>query len=254
VTEVDPRWYDGFFEAEWLDYLSLPSDADITVRQVDFLVERLGLESGASVLDVACGRGRHSVELARRGFRVTGIDLSPRSLELARTAATEAAVEVEFRRLDMRELDYERAFEGVINLFTSFGFFEEDEENDRVLSGIERALRPGGRFLIDTINPIALARVFQERNWREFEDGTVFTEHRWQDQLTGRGGATWTFIRPDGSRAVLDHSVRFYAPWELRLALERAGLVVEGAWASFDGSELGVGTGTRTILLAQKPT
>jgi 2-polyprenyl-3-methyl-5-hydroxy-6-metoxy-1,4-benzoquinol methylase len=250
VTDVDPRWYDGFFEAEWLDYLSLPSDPEVTVRGVEFIVEQLALEPGASVLDVACGRGRHSVELARRGFRVTGIDLSPRSLELARAAAAEAGIEAEFRRLDMRELDYDGLFDGAINVFTSFGYFEQDEENERVLHRIVRALRPGGRFVIDTINPIALARVFRERDWKEFDDGSVMTEHRWQNQLTGRGGATWTFIHRDGSRSVLDHSVRFYAPWELRILLERAGLEVERAWGSSEGTELG--DGTRTILVAQK--
>jgi SAM-dependent methyltransferase len=250
VTDVDPRWYDGFFESEWLDYLSLPGDHDAAVRQVDFLVEQLALEPGASVLDVACGRGRHSVELARRGFRVTGIDLSPRSLELAGAAAQAAGVEVELRCLDMRELDYDGVFDGAINVFTSFGYFEEDDENERVLHGISRALRPGGRFLIDTINPIALARVFQEHDWKEFEDGSVMTEHRWQNQLAGRGGATWTFIHPDGSRSVLEHSVRFYAPWELRALVERAGLTVERAWGSSGGTDLG--DGTRTILVARK--
>jgi SAM-dependent methyltransferase len=251
VTDVDPRWYDGFFEREWLDYLSLPSDHEVTLRQVDFLVERLALEPRASVLDVGCGRGRHSVELARRGFRVTGIDLSPRSLELARAAAAEAEVEVEFRRVDMRELDYDSAFDGAFNVFTSFGYFEEDAENERALHGIARALRPGGRFLIDIINPIALARVYREREWREFDDGSLLTEQRWQDQLTGRGGGTWTFIHRDGTRSVLEHSVRFYAPWELRSMLERAGLEAERAWGSFDGTDLG--DGTRTILLARKP-
>jgi SAM-dependent methyltransferase len=250
VTDVDPRWYDGFFEAEWLDYLSLPSDPEVTVRQVDFLLEQLGLASGASVLDVACGRGRHSVELAQRGFRVTGIDLSPRSLELARAAAADAGVEVEFRGLDMRELDYDGVFDGAINVFTSFGYFEEDEENDRVLHGIARALRPAGRFLIDTINPIALARVFQDHDWKEFDDGSVMMEHRWQDQLAGRGGGMWTFIHPDGSRSVLEHSVRLYAPWELRILLERCGLTVKRAYGTSDGTDLG--EGTRTILLAQK--
>lgn len=251
MTDVDPRWYDGFFETEWLDYLSLPKDAEVTTRQVDFAVEQLALEPGASVLDVACGRGRHSVELARRGFRVTGVDLSPRSLELARVAADDAGVEVEFRQLDMLELDYDGVFDAVVNLFTSFGYFQADADNERVLHRIAAALRPGGRFLIDTINTIALARVFQERDWREFDNGSVLVEHRWLDQLKGRGGATWTFIRSDGSRSVLDHSLRAYAPWELRAWLERAGLDVERAWGSFDGTELG--DGMRTILLARKP-
>jgi SAM-dependent methyltransferase len=251
VTDVDPRWYDGFFEAEWLDYLSLPSDDDVTRRQVEFVAEQLALEPGAAVLDVACGRGRHSIGLAQRGFRVTGIDLSPRALELARGAAAEAGVEVEFRRLDMRELDYDGAFDGALNLFRSFGYFDDDSENESVVHGVARALRPGGNFLIDILNPIALAPVFRNREWREFDDGSILVERRWQDQLGGRGGGTWTFIRSDGSRSTLEHSVRMYAAWELRLLLQRAGLEVERAWGSFDGTELG--DGTRTILLARKP-
>ena len=248
MTHVDPRWYDGFFEAGWLDHVQ--PDADLTLRQVDFLVEELGLALGGSVLDVACGRGRHSVELARRGFRVTGIDLSPRSLELARAAADQAEVVVEFRQLDMRELDYDGVFDGVINLFTAFGYFPEDLDNERVVQRIATALRPGGRFVIDTINPIALARVFRERDWHAFDDGSVLLEQRAHDQLTGRIRGTWTVVGSDGSRSVLEHSVRAYAPAELRILLDHAGLEVERAWGSFDRTELG--DGTRTILLARK--
>ena len=248
MTDVDPRWYDGFFEADWLDYLQ--PEADVTLRQVDFVVERLELEPGESVIDVACGRGRHSVELARRGFRVTGIDLSPRSLELARAAAADAGVDVELRHLDMRALDYDRTFDAAINLFTAFGYFDDDAANELVVHGIADALRPGGRFLIDTINPIALAPVFRERDWREFDDGSILVERRWRDQLRGRGGGTWSFVRGSGSRSTLEHSIRMYAPWELRSLLEAAGFEVDGAWGSFEATELG--EGTRTILRARK--
>jgi SAM-dependent methyltransferase len=212
VTDVDPRWYDGFFEGGWLDYVQ--PEHDVTLRQVDFLVEELALAPRNSVLDVACGRGRHSVELARRGFRVTGVDLSPRSLELARAPADKAGTVVELRRLDMRELDYDGVFDAVINLFTAFGYFREDVDNERVVQRIATALRPGGRFLLDTINPVALARVLRERDWHE-------------------------------------HSVRAYVPGELLIFLRRAGLDIERAWGSFDRTELG--DGTRTILLACKP-
>jgi SAM-dependent methyltransferase len=248
VTDVDPRWYDGFFEAEWLDYVQ--PDAELTLRQVDLLVEALGLAAGDSLLDVACGRGRHSIELARRGFRVTGVDLSPRSLELARTAAGEAGVGVELRRLDMRELDYDGVFDAVVNLFSAFGYFSKDVDNERVVQRVATALRPGGRFIIDTINPIGLARVFRERDWHELDDGSVLLEQRRYDQLSGRIRGTWTVVGGDGSRSVLEHSVRAYTPAELSTLLERAGLDVERAWGSWDRSELG--DGTRTILLARK--
>lgn len=248
MNDVDPRWYDGFFEAEWLDHVQ--PDEEVTLRQVEFLVEELALEPGDSVLDVACGRGRHSIELARRGFRVTGVDLSRRSLELARAAADGANVALDLRRLDLRELDYDGVFDAAINLFSAFGYFREEIENERVLHRIAAALRPGGRFVIETINPLELARVFRERDWHEFDDGSVLLEQRSHDQLSGRIRAKWTVVEHDGSRTVQEHSVRVYVPTELQTLLRHAGLDVERAWGNFDRAALG--DGTRTVLVASK--
>ena len=242
-------WYDGFFEAEWLDYLAL-GQPEQTRQQVEFIVDNLALESGSAILDLACGRGRVAVELARRGFAVTGLDLSPRSLELAREVAHDAGVHIELIRRDMRQLQAEEAFDAVINVFTSFGYFEREDDDRLVLDTIARALVPGGRFLIDTINPMALARRFQERDWRQFDDGTVMLQQRSYDHLSGRIGATWTFLRTDGSRSELRHSLRAYTAAELVTMLERAGLHLKDAWGGFQGGVLG--EGPRTILLTGK--
>jgi cyclopropane fatty-acyl-phospholipid synthase-like methyltransferase len=99
---VPADWFDGFFEGEWLDHLALGASPEWTEAQVAFLVEQLGLHEGTRVLDLACGRGRIAIPLAQRGCRVTGIDLSPRSLELARRDAEAAGVELELVRRDMR--------------------------------------------------------------------------------------------------------------------------------------------------------
>jgi SAM-dependent methyltransferase len=193
--DVDPRWYDGFFEGEWLDLLAREQPPERTLQEVDFAVEKLALEPGARVLDLACGHGRHSVELARRGFRVTGVDLSPRSLELAREAAAADGLAVDFVRADMRELDFDAEFDDAINLFTAFGYFESDDEDRGVLERVARALRPGGGFLIDTGSALGLARRFQPRLWEEVGDGVpMLHEHEW-DVLAGRNRAVWTFIR-----------------------------------------------------------
>lgn len=247
--KAPPAWYDGFFEAEWLDYLAL-GQPEQTHQQVKFIVDKLALEPGAAILDLACGRGRVAVELARQGFDVTGLDLSPRSLELAREAAHDAGVHIELIRRDMRQLQAEEAFDAVINVFTSFGYFEREDDDRLVLDTIARALMPGGRFLIDTINPMALARRFQERDWRQFDDGTVMLEQRSYDHLSGRIGATWTFVRTDGSRSELRHSLRAYTAAELVTLLERAGLDLKDAWGGFQGDVLG--EGPRTILLTGK--
>ena len=247
--KAPPAWYDGFFEAEWLDYLALDRPEQ-TRQQAKFIIEKLALEPGAAILDLACGRGRFALELARLGFRVTGLDLSPRSLQLAREAAQDAGVEIEFVRRDMRQLDAEEAFDAVINVYTSFGYFEREEDHRRVLDTIARALVPGGRFLIDTINPMALARRFQERDWRQFDDGTILLQQRSYDHLSGRTDATWTFVRTDGSRSELRHSLRTHTAAELVALLELVGLRLHDAWGGFQGAPLG--EGPRTILLARK--
>ncbi|MCP9490472.1 MAG: class I SAM-dependent methyltransferase [Solirubrobacteraceae bacterium MAG38_C4-C5] len=247
--KAPPAWYDGFFESEWLDYLAL-GRPEQTRQQAEFIVEKLALEPGAAILDLACGRGRVAVELARLGFGVTGLDLSPRSLELPRETAHDAGLDIQFVRRDMRQLDAEEAFDAVINVWTSFGYFEREEDHGLVLDTVARALVPGGRFLIDTINPMAVARRFQERDWREFDDGTIMLEQRSYDHLTGSTGATWTFVRTDGSRTELRHVLRAYTAAELVALLERAGLHVEGAWGGF--KDVALGEGPRTILLARK--
>ena len=172
-----------------------------TEQQVEFIVEELGLGEGARVIDLACGRGRISIGLAQRGMLVTGLDLSPRSLELAQADADAAGVEIDFVRRDMRELDANGEFDAVVNVFTSFGYFPKQEEDEQVLANVALALVSGGRFLLDMVNTIAIAKQFVEADWDELEDGTLWLQRRRYDQLTGRHEATWTFVRPDCSRS-----------------------------------------------------
>lgn len=241
-------WFDGFFEREWLDYLALGRET--TDEEIAFLVDKLELSQGTRLLDLACGRGRIAIPLAKHGCRVTGVDLSPRSLELAQLDAAAAGVMLEVIQSDMRELDFDPEFDVVINLFTSFGYFQEHADNERVLHAVARSLKRGGLFLIDTINPIAIAAVWREREWREFDDGTLMLEQRAHDQLQGRHETTWTFFREDGVRTEQRFSLRVYTAAELREMLEAAGLRVDGAWGSWNGTELG--DGFRTILRARR--
>lgn len=247
---VDPRWYEGFFGEDWLSVAVY--DAERTAREVDFLVEQLELSPGSTVLDLACGHGRHSVELARRGCRVTGLDFSAPSLALARRLASEADVEVEWREADMRELDAEGRFDAVVNLFTAFGYFEQESDDARVLARVACALRPGGHFLLDTVNPPALFGRFQPLSWEELADGTLFAEERGYDIRRGRSTARWRFVRPGGERRELRHSLRLYTYPELARLLTTAGLEVDGDWGAFDGSELTRET-WRMIVRARRP-
>jgi SAM-dependent methyltransferase len=154
-------WCDEFFRSFWPAVgPSFTIPLAHTQRDVRGLVRLLRLKPGARILDIPCGFGRHSVELARRGFRVTGVDISERLLTLARQAAAAKRVSVDFRQGDMRRLAYRQRFDALLNLFTSFGYFGEREDL-KVLRRFRAALRPGGWLVIDVINRDWLMRNFR---------------------------------------------------------------------------------------------
>lgn len=252
-TDVDPGWYRGFFDREWLEFRDETTPDERTQKEVDFVLEALALEPRARILDVACGHGRHSLELARRGFRVTGLDLSGPSVELAGAAAADEGLDAEFVVADMREIPFDGPFDAALNLFTAFGYLESDDEDQRALDAIAGALRPGAALLMDTIDAVRLFAVFRDQSWSELGDGTVMLEQREYDYLSGRNDVVWTFVRTDGSRSELRHSLRLYTPAELASMFRRAGLEVERAWGGWDGGDLAFETpGIRLLLLGRK--
>jgi SAM-dependent methyltransferase len=146
--------------------------------QVDFVLSILGIESGAAVLDLPCGVGRHSLELARRGYRVTGVDRTTAYLQTAREKAAAEDLKVEWLEADMREFVRPEAYDAVINLFTSFGYFEDPAEDRRVATNFYRSLKPGGAVVIEMMGKEVLARIYQPRDWQELPDGSFFLQER----------------------------------------------------------------------------
>jgi SAM-dependent methyltransferase len=252
-------WYETLFKRDYYDYfyiggprgfLSAEQEAQKNETQVDFIVKALDLEDGARILDLCCGHGRHAVPLAQRGFRVTGLDLSAYHLRLAKAAARRAGVEAAFVRSDMREVP-RGPFDAVINMFTAFGYFDDDEENQRVLNGVARSLKRGGRFLIDYLNFTYLCRVFRESDCMRRPDGSLAIEMRSHDVRTGRNEVETLHIEPDGRQHKRSHSVRMYSFRELETMLAQAGLRVTNAWGNFDGSDLTMQS-HRMIVLAER--
>lgn len=145
---------------------------------VERAVALLELPAGAAVLDVPCGPGRHALELARRGFRVTGVDRTRGYLDEARRRAASETLDVEWVEADMREFRRESAYAAVVNLLTSFGYFDDPADDVRVAEHFFASLQPGGRLLMDLMSKEVLSRIFRERDWREEEGGTLFLEER----------------------------------------------------------------------------
>lgn len=249
--QVDPRWYETFFEDDWLE-LAVDHDEELTRREVGFLADKLCLERGDRVLDLACGHGRHAVELAAQGMRVTGLDISEPSLTVAREEAARRDVDLDLLHLDMRYLEAESEFEAIYNFCSAFGYFPEQAEDQRLLESVRHALAPGGTFLMDTMNEGWLVRNFEPRARRELANGSVLSEARSYDRSRQRSSATWNLTRADGSRSELRHSMRIYTCPELCGMLGRAGLTVDGIWGGADGSPHGIDR-RRSIVRARRP-
>jgi SAM-dependent methyltransferase len=194
--------------------------------------------AGKAVLDLCCGPGRCSIALAKKGFRVTGVDRTAYLLNKARAKARAAHVNVEWVRKDMRDFVRPGAFGLVINMFTSFGYFDDEQEDVTVLGNMFASLRPGGACLIEMLGKERLAKVLQATTSSELPDGTVVVErHKIFDDWT-RIGNEWLILRNGRVKTFKFHHT-IYSGQELRDRLEWAGFVDVRLYGNLDGDEYG---------------
>jgi SAM-dependent methyltransferase len=246
------QWYREFFDDLYLRVYQPLEAPEQVRREVDFIVKALDLPAEAKVLDLCCGQGRHSLELARRGFQVVGVDLSEALLYAARKRAESEGLSVTFLHCDMREIDFADEFDAVINMFTSFGYLESEAEDEKVLGKVAQALKSGGKFLLDVVNRDRLVRDFQAREWHAADEGWLVLEERTFDHLSGRMETRWVCVARDGVRYERLSSVRLYTTSELRTMLERAGLKVTNLFGDYDGSPYSWDS-QRLIVVSCKP-
>lgn len=185
-------------------------------------VERLaGTRPENSVLDSCCGPGRHSLEFARRGYRVTGVDITASYLDAARESARDEGVEIEFLREDLRNFARPGAFDLCVNLFNSFGYFSDPAQDETMMRNLCRSLRPGGRLVLEMVGKETAVRDFIEGEWFERDGWTVLTEFSVVGAWEGLRNR-WVLLR--GSERV-DRSFvqRLYSGTEMMALLARAG-------------------------------
>jgi SAM-dependent methyltransferase len=236
-------WYREWFGQDYLD-LYAHRDQGEAERSVEAVTRWLGPERPHAVLDLACGAGRHTEALRGRGLRALGVDLS-----LTLLASRPDLPRV---RGDMRCLPFVAgSFDWVLNFFTSFGYFESERENFRVLEEIVRLLRPGGRFLIDFLNRDRVLAELAPADTID-EAGRRIEIQRWYDPVSCRINKRIT-VRPRGgpARTYLE-SVRAYSKDEVTIGLSWAGLEVTDLYGNFAGDPF-QSDSERLILLGRKP-
>ena len=211
----------------------------------------LAKPAGRAVLDLCCGPGRCSVALAKKGFRVTGVDRTKYLLAKAREKARAARVEIEWVQKDMRDFVRPDSFALVLSMFTSFGYFDDKQEDRTVLENVFTSLKPGGACLIDVLGKERLARILQPTSSSLLPDGTVMVErHEIFDDWT-RVRNEWLLLRKDKVKGFKFHHT-IYSGQELRDRMEGAGFVGVTLHGSLDGEAYGPDA-ERLIAIGRKP-
>jgi SAM-dependent methyltransferase len=252
LTAQSSRWYVDFFRDDYLKVYGHLFGSAQAEKETAFAAKILDLKPGAKVLDLCCGHGRHSLPLARRGFRVIGLDLNSSYLGLARNAAEAENLRLETVTSDMRRIPFLSRFDAIVNMYSSFGYLESEAEDRKVLDAIGSALKPGGGLLLDTLNREWAVTNYIQNDWHSGTDGTLYVERREIDLGTSRMHVTFTIVEPDGKRREsVGHHIRLYTLTETSRLLEQAGMEVAGVYGGFDGEDYSIGT-RRMIIHARK--
>ena len=237
-------WYKEWFGEEYLELYAHRDEGEAD-RHVEFVVGALGEEPRPrAVLDLACGAGRHTAALRRRGFRTLGIDLS--FILLAHEPRVPCV------QGNMCGLPFaDESFDWVLNFFTSFGYFERERENFRVLEEIVRVLTTGGRFLIDFLNRDYVLDHLEPRE-TQHKDGRRIEIERWFDSETRRINKRIRLHQAGRQPQTFLESVRAYQRDEVIIGLRWAGLEVDALYGDFEGNPYDRGS-ERLILVGHKP-
>jgi ubiquinone/menaquinone biosynthesis C-methylase UbiE len=240
--------WDAFFSEFYLRAYAHDEADDRAEGQALAAARLAGTSEGGEVLDAPCGFGRHSIPLARAGYRVTGVDRAAPLIEEARRRS-EGERWPKWSVSDYRELPLpDASFDLVVNLFSSLGYLG-DEQDTRALAEFRRVLRPEGRLVLETMHRDALVTNWHEQDWRLLGEGRLLLEQRTFDPAAGIAQMTQTLVPSSGTRESRTMSLRVYTATELLAMLDRAGFSEARCHGDLEGAPFG--TGTRLVIVAR---
>lgn len=239
---------DWYKESFGKDYLTVYKhrDTDGASYEVKKMMDWMQVPKESKILDLCCGMGRHSMALLEFGYRVTGVDLS--SILLSEAKKNDKNSQVEWILSDMRAVPLEQSFDAIVNLFTSFGYFHSDQENQKVLHEIQRLLKPNGQFIIDFLNPVYITNNLVPASKRE-EEGLVIREERFLED-----GCVYKhiLISQDGTpdRKYVEQ-IKLYDKRMMLDMIARANLVIDHVYGSYEGQPYDENLSPRMIFLGR---
>ncbi len=249
--EDKTEWYENDEMWELMEPI-LFSEARIaqSVSEVDAIKSLCKIQKDDRILDLCCGTGRHTLEFARRGHSVVGVDRTRLYLEKAMKTADEENLTIEFVLDDMRTFYRKNTFDIVLSMFTSFSYFEDHEEQMLVLRNIYASLRAGGRLILESIGKEILARIFNRHSWSEWPHGFILEEREpiedWSKILN-----TWIFIEHNGSVHRWNVTHWLYSGNEIKQMLYSVGFSEVIIYGGLDGRDYD-NEATRLVAIATK--
>lgn len=238
------EWFGEWFNSPYYHILYHSRDETEAHDFIDGLISKLKPQADAHFLDVACGRGRHSIYLNSKGFDVTGIDISDQNLELAREHQNSS---LRFIKHDMREVYKEDYFDIVINLFTSFGYFDSREEDIKAIKAITKGLKPGGYFLLDFLNPYVVINDLVEAETKII-DGIKFNISR---KFDGEFILKDIVLNDRGEIQYFQEKVRAIRRLDFLEYFEQSGLKVKEVFGDYNLNKYKSEKSERLIFLTQ---
>ena len=236
VSDIDPQWYKKIWTLDIQDM----SWVENTSSEVDFIESVLNLQGNERILDLACGFGRHSLELARRGYHVVGVDITPAYImEAQKKAVEDNATNTTFVCMDIRDITYHAEFDVVLNLADgAIGYLENDEENLRIFDAISAALKPNGKHLMGVCNGAYAHKHFPRRNWEAGKQALSLADFRWDAHTSRMLYTGYTFkygeklTKPDCMRSPT--TTRLYRVEELCEIFSPRGMEIQGTYGAYD--------------------
>lgn len=238
-------WYESSFQEDYLKIYA-HRDENQAMRELEKLLTYIPHKPRQKVLDLCCGQGRHSRWLALHGFNVVGVDLS--SVLLQEAIKNTLNLPVQYMRADARRVPFYEEMDLVVNLFTSFGYFDENEENEQVLHAVSSSLKPGGYFLLDYLNPDFLTTNLEPFT-QTFMKNMEILQYR---SLTEQYVHKRISIKEDGTERSYEEKVKLYRLEQLVPMLERNHLHIQYVFGDYDASGFIASTSPRMVLICRK--
>lgn len=245
-------WFEEWFDSPLYEKLYANRDENEAAQLVEMLERTLPLGKCATILDLGCGRGRHAINLNRKGYHVTGIDLSKQAIATAREKAKKLGLKnIRFEVRDMRN-PLPETFDAVVNLFTTFGYFESDDENAVVLESVRQMLRPGGIFVLDYLNAEKV-----RKDYRPFDEGEFQGIH-YDIERYIKGNSIFKEITFSGDNIAgkkrYAERVKLYGLDWFKKEMRKQGLAIDQVYGDYEGNEFDPETSTRLMIVSHLET